>query len=197
MGSSFRLIAWSSIGVALATSLSAETIVAAVFGEPFRMAGPVLAIYIWVLPLRLLSGHARWTLLAAERQGVLLLVELACAATIVLLCVALIPGYGAAGAALSGVLGNIVGWGAAHRAAGRFVGSLPGARQVLLPVGGAILGAAVARVAGGPVALNVLAGVLVYALYSRLTAADLFADAVRLAHAKRVTPPKSGDSAGS
>jgi hypothetical protein len=68
---------------------------------------------------------------------------------------------------------------------------------VLLPVGGAILGAAVARVAGGPVALNVLAGVLVYALYSRLTAADLFADAVRLAHAKRVTPPKSGDSAGS
>ncbi|MGQ0733983.1 MAG: oligosaccharide flippase family protein [Acidobacteriota bacterium] len=185
MDSSFRVIAWGSIGIALVTTLVAEVIVTAVFGDLFRVAGPVLSIYIWILPLRLLSGHARWTLLAAERQRLLLLVELGCAATIVALALALVPLYGAAGAAVAGVLGNIAGWCLAHRAAERHAGSLPGARQVLLPMTAAVLAATVAWFADTSHPLRLALAIGTYALSMWLAAPALVADAIRLAHAKQ------------
>lgn len=185
MRSSFRLVAWSSIGFATLTALLANVIVTLVFGDTFVLAGPVLAIYIWVLPLRLLSGHARWTLIAAERQHTLLMVELACAGAIVLLAVALIPGYGSTGAALAAVLGNVFGWTLAHIQAGRQVGRLPGMQQIAAPAAVAIVAVAVATLAGaGPVvSLGLAAGV--YGLGIWLLASDLFSDAVRLAYAKK------------
>jgi O-antigen/teichoic acid export membrane protein len=187
MASSFRVIAWTSIGVALATTLLAEGIVALVFGAAFLPASPVMALYIWIVPLRLLSGHARWTLLAAERQGVLLFVELVCAATLVALCLMLVPGYGAVGAATAAVLANVVGWWLAHACAQRYVGPLPGARQALAPLAAAALAGLVARGISGQPALGIALAMIVYALCIRLTAPDLLADAVRLAYAKRNT----------
>ena len=185
ISSSFRLIAWASIGFALATSLLAGTIVTAVFGAPFVAAGPVLAIAIWILPLRLLSGHARWTLLAAERQGVLLVAEIACAACIVILSLVLIPRYGASGGALAGVLGNVFGWTLAHVLAQRCVGALPGVRQLLLPSSGALLAGVLAWSIGGHALMTLALAMGTYAVYMGVTAADLFGDAVRLAHAKK------------
>jgi O-antigen/teichoic acid export membrane protein len=192
MASSFRLIAWASIGFALATTLVANTIVTTVFGQPFVVAGPVLAVAIWILPLRLLSGHARWTLLAAERQGALLIAEIVCAAAIVAISIALIPRYGALGGALAGVGGNILGWTLAHVLARRHVGPLPGAPQVLLPATGAILAAALAWIIPGHEWTHVALAMMVYVLYMRLTASDLTADAIRLAHAKRTVTSSDG-----
>ncbi len=183
--SSFRLIAWASIGFALATSLTAGPILTTVFGRPYAAAAPALAIAIWILPLRLLSGHARWSLLAAERQNVLLVAEIACAASIVLFGVLLVPRYAAAGGALAGVLGNLVGWTLAHFLAERHVGSLPGWRQLLLPSSGAALAAAVVWSVHAPALFAVPAALTIYAVCLWLTASDLFSDAIRLAHAKR------------
>lgn len=185
MGSSFRLIAWASIGFAVATSVTAAAIVTVAFGSPFAAAAPVLAISIWILPLRLLSGHARWSLLAAERQHVLLGVESACAGAIVLLCVVLIPPYGAAGAALAGVLGNVIGWGLAHASAERHVGPLPGLGPLLPPVTAAMAAGGAAWVVEAHPLVDLALATVTYAACMRLTASDLFADAVRLAHAKK------------
>ena len=185
VSSSFRLVAWSSIGFAAVTSVLAGSIVRLAFGDAFAAAGPVLAIYIWVLPLRLLSGHARWSLLAAERQQALLLVELACAASIVVLSAVLIPAYEAVGAALATVIGNVIGWTLAHRHAERHVGSLPGLRQLGIPTGAAVLGFVLAWFSGAGPALTLAILAVTYAVCLQLLAPDLFADAVRLAYAKK------------
>lgn len=193
MRSSVRLVAWSSIALAVVTAWLAEPLVATVFGAPFAAAGPVLALSIWLLPLRLLSGHARWTLLAAERQHLLLLVELGCAASIVGFSLLLIPDYGAAGAAAAGVAGNVIGWSLAHGCAARCVGRVPVGRELLWPVGAAVAASIAAWLADGPAALDAVVAVAVFALCLRLAAGDLFADAVRLAYAKKTAAVTDSD----
>ena len=192
MGSSFRLIAWASIGIALSIAVSAQAIVTTVFGAAYGPAAPVLAISVWILPLRLLSGHSRWTLLAAERQNALLFVEIACAAAIVLLCIAFIPRYGAAGAALAGVLGNVIGWRLAHVYAERSAGPMPGLRLVLIPLTGAITVAGLVWWADAPAVIEAVFAIGIYLAYMTLTAPGLVADAVRLAHAKRTVMDSGG-----
>ena len=50
------------------------------FGPPFAEAASSLAVLVWVLPLTMLSGHARWSLIAAGRQSRVLWAQLAGAA---------------------------------------------------------------------------------------------------------------------
>jgi O-antigen/teichoic acid export membrane protein len=187
MGSSFRLIAWSSLGLALCGTLAAEAIVVAAFGAPFAVAAPVFSIYIWLLPLRLLSGHARWTLIAAERQRVLLIVELLTTAMLVALGTVLVPTYGAIGAAVSVIGANVGGWIAAHVAVQRYVGPLPAFGPVALPGVAAVLGGGLAYFLKDYTIIGPALAVGLYVVCMAKSAPGLFADAVRLAHAK--TPP--------
>jgi O-antigen/teichoic acid export membrane protein len=187
MGSSVRLIGWAGFGIAMATTVLSETIITTVFGPRFATAAPVLALCIWTFPLRLLSGHARFTLLAAERQNVLLLVELIAAGTIVVACLALIPEYGAAGAAAAGIIGNVAGWLLAHASAERYAGWLPGPRQVARPLGAALLGVVAARLIGEVPIAGAAAALVTYSICLGVSAPDLIQDGIRLAYAKKTT----------
>jgi O-antigen/teichoic acid export membrane protein len=185
MGSSVRVIAWASIGGALVMTLTAEWLVVLTFGESFRAAAPVFSIYVWLLPLRLLSGHARWTLLAGERQGLLLLVEIIGAALLLTSGAVLVPVYGAIGAALAVVGANVVVWFAAHFAATRYVGPVPGVHYALAPFGSSLVAVAAFRLAGESPMLGVALALVCYIVCVRLLAGDIFGDAIRLAHAKQ------------
>lgn len=183
MASSYRLIAWIGIGAALAITLFAPVLVTAIFGPDYRVSAPVLATAIWILPIRLLSGHARWSLLAAERQATLLRVELACAATIVAGGVLLIPAYGALGGAIAAVTGNFIGWVLAHLGAHRHMDPLPGVRPALPPTAIALVAGAVG-IAAGPSILVSLGALLAYSGCLWAAAPELLSDAVRLAYAR-------------
>ena len=49
-------------------SILSVTICTLVFGPTFRAAAVPLAVAIWVIPLALLSGHARYSLVAYGHQ---------------------------------------------------------------------------------------------------------------------------------
>ena len=186
--SSYRLVAWGSLGVALVSTVVAESVVVLAYGKAFSAAASVFSIYIWLFPVRLLAGHARWALVAGERQGFLLLSE--CIATVALLALGtvLIPRYGAIGAAASVVGANLVGWLVAHVWADKHVGRLPGTRETLLPIAAALGSLALSHaVTSSPtVALGV--ALAAYASCLRLLSGDLLEDVRRLGYAKRTQP---------
>jgi O-antigen/teichoic acid export membrane protein len=132
-----------------------------------------------------MSGHARWTLLADERQNLLLGVEIAGALTLVLVGLALVPGYGAVGASAAVVIANIVAWIAAHKVASRVIGDLPGVRDVLVATGSTLGSLALGMYFHENVVLSVGAAVAAFLVCMKLAGGDLFADVIRLAHAKQ------------
>ena len=188
IGSSFRVIAWASLGSAMIGTLLADSIVVAAFGEPFLSAAPVFGIYIWLLPLRLLSGHARWTLLAGERQTALLAIEAGGALALFVSGLALVPLYGAAGAAMSVVVANIIAWSAAQLAATRLVAPVPGMRDALPPIGATAVSLLVAWYASDNALVSLGVATAIFLVGMKLTAGDIFADAIRVAHAKQARP---------
>lgn len=106
--SSIRLVSWGAVAIALVLSLFAADIAALVFGAKFAAAGPALTVLAWALPLRMISGHSRWSLIAAGGQKYLLQAEVAGVATLLAVAITFIPLWGAAGAAAGFVAAIIV-----------------------------------------------------------------------------------------
>lgn len=186
MASSFRVVAWTSVGIAMAATAIADWIVVLAFGPAFAVAAPVFSIYMWLLPLRLLSGHARWTLLAGEQQRFLLIAEILGLSALVGFGLVLIPKSGAVGAAVSMLASNVVCWACAHLFAERHVGRLPGFREALAPIGSALLTLALTRVITDDALVRFGLSIAMYGICLRLMGGDLIRDARRLAYAKRV-----------
>jgi O-antigen/teichoic acid export membrane protein len=66
---SFRVAAWGGIASALGLTLAAEPLLMLLFGERFGAAAAAFGVLVWTFPVTLLSGHARWILVAARRGG--------------------------------------------------------------------------------------------------------------------------------
>jgi len=73
---SVRVAAWGRVGLALILTLMSQPLILLVFGKNFTASVPVFSILIWVLPIRLLTDHARWTLVARSLQRYLLVTEI-------------------------------------------------------------------------------------------------------------------------
>jgi O-antigen/teichoic acid export membrane protein len=110
MGSSFRATAWATIGGALAVALAASPIMTLIFGRDFVQAAPSLAILIWTVPVMFLSGHARWSLILAHLEIEVFRSQVVGLLTVVAFGMALVPTYGATGAAVAALGGNIAVW---------------------------------------------------------------------------------------
>ena len=108
---SLRLTGWAGWAVALVGTLAADTILTTVFGPPFVAAIPVLQAAVWVVPVAWMSGHIRYSLIAAQHPGRDYRAGLIGAGTTILLSVLLIPGLQSTGtglALLGGTLANAV-----------------------------------------------------------------------------------------
>ena len=100
-----------TVGIALAVKLYVPLLV------PF-------AILVWMLPIHLLSGHARFSLIASGHQRYELLAQAAGVVTTVGVGLALVGRWGAVGASVTMVTSAAVVWVVAQVYAQRFLGPL-------------------------------------------------------------------------
>ncbi len=185
---SFRGVAWGGIGLALGMTIAAEPLLALLFGERFKAAAPAFAILIWTFPVTLLSGHARWLLVAARRSHDMLVAQLAGAVTVLLLGWVLISHFGAVGAAIVMLLSCIAIWAAAHAFVLAKVGVAPLAPCLLPTALAAALIIAAHFLVLNPWAAAALAVAIFFAL-APLVDRALPQDIARIMRAKPSTPP--------
>ncbi|MCA9510918.1 MAG: oligosaccharide flippase family protein [Myxococcota bacterium] len=137
---SLRATAWLGGLVGLGGTLLAAPICALAFGEAFGETATVFALLVWALPINLLSGHARFALIAAGEQRLQMGAQaLGVVATLALAAV-LVPTLRATGAALALLGSALLVWVVAHLATRARVGAMPGMAPLWRPV---LAGAAV------------------------------------------------------
>ena len=105
-----RVIAWGAIGPAMVCAFQAGDLMAVIFGEIYRPAGLPFALLIFTLPLQLLSGHQRWTLITIGKPEGVLYCNMSGAIAAVAGSLLFVPFFGAAGAAAAGFAASMAIW---------------------------------------------------------------------------------------
>jgi O-antigen/teichoic acid export membrane protein len=163
MGGSMRLIAWTGLfGAALLTALAPQVVVL-LYGQSFRGAATSLSILVWMLPIAMMSGHYRYTLIAYRLQNQLLRCTVISAIVAVGLGFALVPFYGGTGAAWALLIANAVNFVLVWNAVRTTVAVIPLRAHLVAPAG-ALLVSAIAyfSLAGRNLPLAVSSAVTLY-----------------------------------
>jgi O-antigen/teichoic acid export membrane protein len=108
VGESLRLTSWAGLAVALVGTLGAEPILTGVFGPPFVAAVPAFRAAVWVVPTAWMSGHVRYSLIAAQQQHLDFRAGLIGAATTMAATLALAPFLRSAGSGVALLAGTVV-----------------------------------------------------------------------------------------
>ena len=108
LSQSLRITSWAGFLVALAVAAAAGPMVSLAFGTAFAGSAPVLAALIAMIPVTLISGHYRFTLIATGHQNWLLHWSLAALAVTLASALLLVPDWGAVGAAWALLAGSVV-----------------------------------------------------------------------------------------
>lgn len=136
---SFRVAAWSGVFGALLVSMLSMSVCTMAFGPTFRAAAVPLAVAIWVIPLALLSGHARYALVAYGHQRDELVAQLGGVVLMLVGGPALTLWQGAVGAAFAMLLSACATWAVAHAFARARIGALPALQPLVKPALAAIV----------------------------------------------------------
>jgi len=134
MDDSLRFTAWTGLLAAPLLTVLAPQVMTLVYGASFRDGWRSFAILVWVLPVAMLSGHHRYTLVAYRHQNWLLVCTIVAGAITVLLAFALIPLYKGSGAAWALLIGNIVYFALTYYAVQRLEVEITVHRQVIAPL---------------------------------------------------------------
>ena len=182
--SSSHIIAWGGVGVALALTVLREWLMVFVFGATFLDGAAVLAVLAWVLPIRLQTGHARWSLIAAGNQSWLVAGELVGVFAAMIVAAVAVPPLGAVGAALSLVAGVTASGVVTQVAIDRSVGQFGLVRVSLWPVlaAAAALGLPCVLPLGHAAGMGLSAAV--FAAAAVIARRPILADLHRVAYAK-------------
>jgi O-antigen/teichoic acid export membrane protein len=108
---SVRVTSWAGVGLALGLTLCAEPLLELLFGEPFRKASAALSVLVWTFPITVISGHARWSLIAAGHARDGMHAQLAGLGVAALSSWLLIGPFGAVGAASALIAACLAAWG--------------------------------------------------------------------------------------
>ena len=184
INASFRVVAWGGILVALILSMAGRPLMALAFGSAFAEAAPAFAVLVWCLPVTLLSGHARWALIAQGFQRYVLYAQLAGAVVVLTSGIALTGSFGAVGAATAMTAASMAIWVVAHALAMRTVGQLPGIKATFLPASGAVLSGLLGQALDGNPVLGAAVAAMAYVLFALLVDRRLMPDLLRLMRAK-------------
>jgi len=104
---SLRVSGWLSLGITLVGTLGGSFLVAVVFGPRFAPSAPIFRVMVWVIPIAWMSGHIRYSLIAAEHPQKDYLAAIVGAVTTTVLTLLLFPALGGIGAALALVGGTL------------------------------------------------------------------------------------------
>ena len=142
---SLSLSTWPACLVAVGGTLVAPTLLPVVFGQAYSQAVLPFQIVVWMIPVAWISGHFRFSLIAAGRQDQDFVASSSGALTAVTLAAVLAPGSGAPGVAAAlmsaGLVNACVSGLAMRRLIGpvRVAGILPGLATGLVTVVGGVL----------------------------------------------------------
>ena len=184
IGASFRVVAWGGILIALILTLIGRPLLVLAFGPSFAEAAPAFVVLIWALPVTLLSGHARWALIAKGLQRYVFFAHVAGAVVVLTVGLALTSRFGAVGAATAMTAASLAIWAVAHTFAILKVGPLPGITAVLLPACVAGMAFVLAQGLNTLPLLGAAAAAAVYVLFALLIDRKLLPDLLRLMQAK-------------
>ncbi|MEQ1574856.1 MAG: oligosaccharide flippase family protein [Vicinamibacterales bacterium] len=110
---SFRFTSWISCSIALVGTLAAGTILTTVYGPLFAAAIPELRAAIWILPVTWMSGHIRYSLIAAQHPQRDYHAALVGVAVMLVLTLLLAPSLRSFGTGLALLAGTAANWVAA------------------------------------------------------------------------------------
>lgn len=181
---SIRLVAWAGIGFALAVTLFAPVLITFLFGAAFETAATSLSVLIWIFPMRMLSGHARWSLIAFGAQKFLLIAEVIGATSLLLVGFLAIPHIGAVGAALALTTGILVSGVVTQIAANKHIGRMNLPQAIWQPMLAASIAAAAAVWTFDEPLLRTLVGGAVFGTAMLTNFKRLMTDIQRIGYAK-------------
>jgi len=157
MDGSIRLIAWTGLfAAALLTALAPQVFVI-LYGRGFDGATASFSVLVWMLPIAMLSGHYRYTLIAYRLQNKLLCCTVISAAVAVALGCALVPLYAGVGAAWALLIANGINFLLVRNAVCELVAAVPLAAALAAPAGALVISAVVYLALAGhnqPLALS-------------------------------------------
>jgi PST family polysaccharide transporter len=136
IGKSMRFVAWVSVFGAFFVTVFAREVLTLAYGASFEGGTTCLAVLMWVLPVAMLSGHYRYTLIAYNLQTRLFYCVAVSAGVAVLGGLALVPLFGATGAAWALLLANLSVFVLVYRSVRRRVADLPLAKYLASPAAG-------------------------------------------------------------
>ena len=182
---SFRVLSWALIGPALLVAAVAGDVTALIFGEPFRVAGPYLAVLIAALPIQFLAGHARWGLVAAGKNDAVFWAGLAGAVVSGIGLPVLTWWIGAMGAAIGVVLAALTIWIVADAQARRLSLDLPFLTRAGGPIAAGVAAAALTLVLPDwPWIIRAMLGMVLYCTLGGIFDRRILPDLRHLAYAK-------------
>jgi O-antigen/teichoic acid export membrane protein len=166
MGVSIQITAWAGLLIGIYGVAYAEVGITFIFGAQFQEAGRVFQVLVWLIPLALMSGHFRYTLIGYNRQKLEFYSALVGAAVTVILNLILVPRLGMMGAAWALVLSEVVIWMVAYYFVRRTIAVIPVFRNIWRPM---IAGIALTAALYFLMQVNIwLAGVVGLVFYSLL-----------------------------
>jgi len=142
MRSSLQITGWLGVFVAVVGTVLANPLLTLVYGLQYEQAVVPFQVLVWLIPLALVSGHFRYTLIGYNRQGLELLTAACGGALNVVLNLILSASYGIIGAALSLIAAEGLIFGLSYFFVRRTITHIPVGVYLWKPVAGiAVLGA--------------------------------------------------------
>jgi PST family polysaccharide transporter len=105
---SIAFTAWVGVLVACVGTLVGGRMLAFLYGTEYAAGASILTILVLVIPVTLLSGHFRFGLIVCGRGKDLLYSSMLAAAACITVSVALVPLFGATGAAMGLLAGSVI-----------------------------------------------------------------------------------------
>jgi O-antigen/teichoic acid export membrane protein len=140
MRGSLQITGWLGVFVAVVGTALAKPVLTTVYGPQYEPAVASFQALIWLIPLALVSGHFRYTLIAYNKQGLEFL-SAACGGVLnVVLNLSLIASYGIMGAAIALVVAEGLICGISYIMVRRTITAIPVAAYLWRPaIGAAVL----------------------------------------------------------
>jgi O-antigen/teichoic acid export membrane protein len=177
MRPSLQVTAWAAVFLGIVGTALAEPIITLIYGPQYQESVAVFRVLIWLIPLTLISGHYRYTLIGYNEQRLEFFSSAGGAVLVVLLNLFLIPTFGFRGAAWALVISEAFILGLAYVLVRRSITHIPMWSHIYRPlIAGAILIGALYLLP--PINVWAMGGaaVLVYGLALSIMQPRLFAD---------------------
>lgn len=137
---SLTITAWAGIFIGIYGAVFSEIGITLIFGPQYKGSTEIFQVLIWLIPLALMSGHFRYTLIGYDLQKYEFYCALIGAGINVLLNLMMVPRFGIIGSALALVLSELVIWISAYGFVGRRITIIPVFSRIWRPlIGGGLL----------------------------------------------------------